>query len=294
MNNIRNTKRTVYFLSKTIVFILLPLMLFTTCIKVKDYEEPVTLSVSTTSLSFPSYGGEQTFSVSSNDYWFIDHDHVSWLSVSPTDDWGNSSVKIISYANTSTSQRAATITVRSWIDGVREQVINVTQAGYGAAGVGTVIYSGYTGGVNDYFYCDGRYDSDHGAGFQTNLKNLNRNNFKISFSFMITEYKNGEQWALMLSDSHRILGVCLKADKKISITTNNQRYEYNTNISYQLNTWINISVEHSNGLIRINNGSWFNVVFNTIEGDNVLSSTNFSSGDAFKGFLRNIEVVNYN
>jgi len=40
-------------------------------------------------------------------------------------------------------------------------------------------------------------------------------------------------------------------------------------------------------------GKWFSVSLNTEEGDNMLSSQNYSNGVAFKGNLRNIEVVSY-
>ena len=133
MNSIRNNKRTVAFLSKTIIFIILPFILFTTCIKVKDYDEPVKLSVSSNSLNFEPSGGQQTFSVTSNgDYWYIDNPYYSWLSVSPHmgyNDIYSVIVTVIAEVNTSSTQRTETITIRSHINGVKDQEIKVTQTG---------------------------------------------------------------------------------------------------------------------------------------------------------------------
>ena len=142
--------------------------------------------------------------------------------------------------------------------------------------------------------CNGVYTGDDPANakcFQADLNKLNRNHFKISFDFMVKEYR--EQWALMLSKGWRILGLKLKSDGKLYITTNNQAYEYDINSSYQLNTWYSISVEYYDGKMKINNGNWFNVNLNTKDGDNHLSSNNYSNAISFKGDLRNIVVVTY-
>jgi hypothetical protein len=139
--------------------------------------------------------------------------------------------------------------------------------------------------------CDGIYQNS-ALSFSTTLTKLNREHFKISTDFLVKEFR--EHWALVLSYGWRILGIKLKANGKISITTNNQENEYDdTGLSYQLNEWNQISVEHQNGSMRINNGNWFNVKLYLTGGDDGLYSTNYSNGVAFKGDLRNIEVVSY-
>jgi hypothetical protein len=164
-------------------------------------------------------------------------------------------------------------------------ILTVTQTQTPPSQQGTSIFK-----MDNTVSCNGIYGNT--SPFSANLNNLNRNHFKISAGFLVNEYRN--HWALVLSNGWRVLGIKLNDNGKITITTNNQENEYNTNISYQLNTWNQITVEHSNGSIRVNNGNWFNVSLNTTAGDNTLSSQNFSNGIAFKGDLRNIEVVSYN
>jgi hypothetical protein len=159
-----------------------------------------------------------------------------------------------------------------------------------------VLYSNYTDG--NYAYCNGIYpgpswDEDESLGaqyFSTNLGNsLTRNHFKIFCQFYIEEHK--DQWVLMLSESYRVLGINLN-NGNIYISTNNQEKYYNTGYTYQLNTWNNITVEYNYGSIKVNNDKWFSVDINTQDGDNVLSSINYSNGNAFKGYLSNIVVAN--
>lgn len=158
-----------------------------------------------------------------------------------------------------------------------------------------VIYNNYTDG-NSYATCNGIYpysteaESTTSSYFSTNLgSSLNRNHFKISCQFWVEEHRN--QWALMLSGDYRILGINLN-NGKIYISTNNQEKYHSTGETYQLSTWNYISVEYNYGSVRVNNGNWFSIDMNTQDGDNVLSSINYSSGNAFKGYLYNIYVAN--
>ena len=155
--------------------------------------------------------------------------------------------------------------------------------------VPSIIYSAYNG--SNYKACDGIYRTNGSPCFSINLSNLlNRNHFNITFDFWVTEHRN--QWIFTLSGGDGILGINLK-NSIIYITTSKQDYSYNTNLSYILNTWTSISLDYSYGMIRINNGNWFNVNMNITDGDNVLSSTNSSKRIEFKGYLRNIKVTNY-
>jgi serine/threonine protein kinase len=157
---------------------------------------------------------------------------------------------------------------------------------------GRVIYSGYYG--DNYATCNGIYPYDDAANaqyFSVNLGNeLNRNHFKISFYFWVTAHKN--QWALMLSEGYRVFGVNVD-NGQIYISTNNADKYYNTGKNYQLDTWNYVSVEYYYGRVSVNGGDWFNVEMNTEGGDNVLSSINYSSGNAFNGYLSSIEVTSY-
>jgi hypothetical protein len=153
-----------------------------------------------------------------------------------------------------------------------------------------VVYSGYND--DNSVRCNGIYPySDENAQYFTvNLGNtLNRNHFKISFYFFVEEHK--DQWALMLSDGYRIFGVNLD-NGKIYISTNNQEHYYETNETYQLNTWNYVTVEYSYGNCSINGANYFSIEMNTSDGDNVLSSINYSNGTAFNGYLNNVIVAN--
>jgi hypothetical protein len=172
---------------------------------------------------------------------------------------------------------------------VEEAVVVETSTSYDYSE--NIIYSGYSG--NNYITCNGvyPYDNDNAQYFSANLgSSLNRNHFKISCYFWVEEHK--DQWALMLSEGYRILGINLLDNGKIYISTNNQENYYNIGETYQLNTWNYISVEYNYGFVRVNNGNWFRVDMNTQDGDNELSSINYSSGNAFKGYLCNIYVTN--
>jgi hypothetical protein len=154
------------------------------------------------------------------------------------------------------------------------------------------IYSNYTDG-NSYATCNGIYPNDNRNAqyFSTDLGSyLNRNHFKIAFSFWVEEELK-DQWVLMLSKSHRILGVKLN-NGKIYISINNQYHDYETGETYKLNIWNYIVVEYNYSSVRVNNGNYFDVDMNTHNGDNVLSSINYSNGNAFKGYLNNIVVSN--
>jgi hypothetical protein len=155
-----------------------------------------------------------------------------------------------------------------------------------------VIFSDYIG---ENVYCNGLYPygEENAQYFSVNLgSSLNRNYFKISSYFWTEEHKN--QWALMLSDNYRILGINLD-NGNIYISTNKHGdWKYHNVGTYQLDTWNYISLEYDHGKVRVNNGDWFSVDINTTDGDNVLSSINYASGIAFKGYLSNIEVITYN
>jgi|GEM_PF-2653464 len=156
-----------------------------------------------------------------------------------------------------------------------------------------VIYSDYFG--DDYVVCNGIHpysaDSANARYFSVDLeRELNRNHFKISFQFWVTEHRS--QWALMLSNGYRVFGVNVD-NGQIYISTNNQSKYYDTNNTYQLNQWNYMSVEYYYGRVSVNGGDWFNVEMNINGGDNVLSSINYSSGNAFNGYLSGIEVASY-
>ena len=152
--------------------------------------------------------------------------------------------------------------------------------------------------VNQTYYCDGiyKYSDEPGAEdakyFELSLNNLNRNNFGIEFEFLVGE--NRDHWAIMLSSGWRILGFALNDDGSTLITTNNQRNYYSLKATYKLNTWHKVKIICQDKLLYVlfDNNPTENIVIeiNTVDGDNELSSINYSNGTAFNGYLRNIKV----
>lgn len=141
--------------TKGLFFLALLNILFTNCIKVQEFEENVTISVSTNSLRFSSAGGQQDFSISTYRIWTVSKD-VEWLNVDPSSgnpEDGSDVGRVWVYvdANSNTISRTATITVSSRIPGVPEQIINVLQDAYttprrSVFGNGVVAASNYESG----------------------------------------------------------------------------------------------------------------------------------------------------
>ena len=84
------------------------------------------MDVSTSSINISSNAGNTTFSINSNTSWSISG-NPSWLTVTPASGSSDGTVRLSATANTSTSQRKATITVTG--TGVTQQTIAVTQDG---------------------------------------------------------------------------------------------------------------------------------------------------------------------
>ena len=92
---------------------------------IDDGTSNYSLSVSLNSLSFTAPGEQKTFAVTSNTDWTVSSDE-SWATVSPASGSNNGTVTVTTGANTTTSQRTATITVSG--TGVTSQTVSVTQA----------------------------------------------------------------------------------------------------------------------------------------------------------------------
>ena len=87
--------------------------------------ETSSLSVSPTSLSFAATGEQKSFTVTSNIAWIAVSSDPTWLTVSPSSGNNNGIVTVTVSANTSTSQRTATILVSG--TGITTKTISVTQ-----------------------------------------------------------------------------------------------------------------------------------------------------------------------
>ena len=151
------------------------------------------------------------------------------------------------------------------------------------------------------FYCDGSYEKDDGKTFQSPyLKSLDKDYFRISFEFMAlsyegitnNKYSDDKQYPIVLSDYHRSMGLCLHNDGTISIETNNGDHSYETNQKYIPNKYCNIDIEYYKGWLTINGQKiWVDMQIDD-ELDKQIYSINYSSGNSFKGFLKDVKVYN--
>lgn len=149
----------------------------------------------------------------------------------------------------------------------------------------------YSQRANERKYCNGVYGNG-AEGFSANV-GINRNNFRIVFSFEAMESTKPQgQYALVLSHGWRVLGVQLTNAGDINITTNNQRNTYPTGITYTMGESKQIDIEYNNGEMIVNGVRIPNVEIDRTSGDNNLSSTNFSNGMAFHGYIKNVRVYN--
>ena len=143
---------------------------------------------------------------------------------------------------------------------------------------------------NESYFCDGVYDSS--AQIKETLGNkLNRNDFTISFDF--NSATDGSESArinniLTLDSFYRSLGLAMK-NKTIHVTVNNQRQDIDTGIPIKPGEWQHVDLSFTNGQITIN-GKEYQVGTLNGPGDNVLSTNNYSNGQAFKGNIRNLVV----
>ncbi len=101
--------------------------LFIDDIEISIQEEPTyNLSVNPTTLNYIAAGESKTVNVTSNTSWTATSS-ATWLTLSPASGSNNGTITAVASANTSTSERTATITVSG--NGVTSQTISVTQAG---------------------------------------------------------------------------------------------------------------------------------------------------------------------
>lgn len=152
--------------------------------------------------------------------------------------------------------------------------------------------------INREIDCDGIYHGPHWEYDYTKeylyveQNQFNRNHFGISVDFY-PRNSNESKCLLSLSTGYRILNIEIR-NGIIYLETNNGRHIYNTEISYLPYQWNKLELKHENGVIslRINNKTIDNVLMNMSDGDNVISSIDFSSGNVFNGKIKNLKIYN--
>lgn len=158
------------------------------------------------------------------------------------------------------------------------------------------------------FYCDGVYDSDesryqNGHAIHIPHAYLNPDHFRVIFSFKALSNKgwcqgsaSDEQWPLRM-DCGR-LGIRLNEDGSIIINThdsNGKDHFYVTGYNYSVNRYVDIDMEYDHGQFIIN-GHRFNINADLELNDYCgfgFHSVNYSNGNAFKGYVKNIKIYSY-
>lgn len=132
---------------------------------------------------------------------------------------------------------------------------------------------------------------------------INLNHFRVIFSFKALsnirnsqEFMDNKQWPLVFTDC-RLLGLCLFEDGSIKISTNNQRHYYETGWNYSINKYVDIDMEYDHGQFIIN-GHRFNIDmdvsnFTSYSCDYGFHSVNYSDGNSFKGYIKDLEIYSY-
>lgn len=140
-------------------------------------------------------------------------------------------------------------------------------------------------------WCDGIYNEKNAL--YVSVPDLNREHFRIRFSYKPLSYKGRLTWTdaqypIVLGRSSRSFAICLLQDKQVHITTHNHKYLYDTGIVYKINEYNNLDIEYNHGTIIVNGVQYY--VDIPINDDNVFTSICYSTGNAFKGYIKDIEI----
>ena len=120
-------RKTLSYVTKAILLLLTPYLIYSGCIKVSNEEIPITLDVTNKSMDFPPVGAEINFTISSNFEWTVTVlNDAQWLKVNPRNGSDNRTVTVIADPNQNTDSRSTTITVSNGVPN-KEQNINATQ-----------------------------------------------------------------------------------------------------------------------------------------------------------------------
>lgn len=159
------------------------------------------------------------------------------------------------------------------------------------------------------FYCDGIYDFDepedrNGHALHTPELMINRNHFRIVFSFYALskegrynwgtqyEYSSNSQRVIMLSWRRR-LGLELRSDGSIWVVTNNHNNNYPTGLSYSWDNYMGIDMEYDHGILKINN-TMVKIDMEELEKtDCGFHSLDYACGGAFYGYIKDLKIYSY-
>jgi hypothetical protein len=143
------------------------------------------------------------------------------------------------------------------------------------------------------YYCDGEYSKS--TDYAKYLANLSLSNFTISCQFNANESRR--HWVFVMGSGYRWLGFLINANNQISFTANNQDYTQLTDGVIEPSKWYTATVVHNNGTTKVflddkEIGSYQIEFVVPAGGDNTFTTTNYSNGTAFKGYIRALKVWN--
>lgn len=153
---------------------------------------------------------------------------------------------------------------------------------------GTMIYS-----CDSVTWCDGRYsygeNLSDASWFHVDLgDNLNRNHFSILADFYPTDNHRGI--ILSLSRGWRILKIgCGNGIFWVNVNVNDN-YWSTEDFQYTPDSWNRFHISYHNGILTVNGKEFYDVPLDQTNGDNNLTSWDFSSGDSFNGYICNVQV----
>lgn len=122
---------------KKILYVIFVVLGICSCSEVSNIDDIViddgktTLSVDKESLSYEADGGQQSLNIKSNSNWGVNCS-TTWLRVQPVTGKGNGSVTVDATANTSTDERAGSISV---YNNDKTITVKVTQKGAEESGI---------------------------------------------------------------------------------------------------------------------------------------------------------------
>jgi len=148
-------------------------------------------------------------------------------------------------------------------------------------------------------YCIGKYNAD--VNFATGTKELSCFDLKvftISIQFKVTG--PSDQWVFVLGERHRLVGFKLTNSRFITLTMNNQDLEIPTSEKYFENTWQIATITYINDTAKIYLNekliggyiSKLNSQPEDISFNSRVTTTNYSCGVAFRGWVKNLRIYN--
>lgn len=84
----------------------------------------------------------------------------------------------------------------------------------------------------------------------------------------------------------------MKPDRRIHITTDNHDNIFDTDIPYVVGEYNNIVLEYHDGEVTINGEKLQVGGINLAEDDLVFTTKCYSTGNAFKGYIKDLSVIN--